>query len=240
MNTFRVEPNVFRRFPGMQLVIAVTHGLRNESLSSELGEFWRDAWLNVSELDLIDARKHPHIDDWRTQFRELGVSMKRFPTSIEALLRRALKGGELFRINPLVDFYNALSLRHVCPAGAFDLDALDAPIALRFTGDGDQFQALDSDDVIAVSAGEIGYLSGNNVLTRHFMWRQSRLALVSADSRNIFMVSEVPAAAGNAVAAAMENSMRQGLEAYFNCQCQTFVMAEGDESIEWSLPAPQR
>ena len=49
--------------------------------------------------------------------------MKRFPISIEAMLRRALKGGA-FRINPLVDLYNALSLRHICPAGAVDLDAV--------------------------------------------------------------------------------------------------------------------
>jgi hypothetical protein len=29
------------------------------------------------------------------------------------------------RINPVVDFYNTLSLRHVCRAGAFDLERLD-------------------------------------------------------------------------------------------------------------------
>jgi DNA/RNA-binding domain of Phe-tRNA-synthetase-like protein len=40
----------------------------------------------------------------------MGVSGRKFPSSIEALLRRAFKGGEPLRINPLVDFYNAVSL----------------------------------------------------------------------------------------------------------------------------------
>ncbi|MDP8946327.1 MAG: hypothetical protein M3N03_10425 [Actinomycetota bacterium] len=40
----------------------------------------------------------------------MGVSGRKFPSSIEDLLRRAFKGGEPLRINPLVDFYNAVSL----------------------------------------------------------------------------------------------------------------------------------
>ena len=233
MNTFRVEADVFRCFPGMQLVVAVTHGLSNASVPSELDDFWSAAWSSVGSLNLDDARKHPHVDDWRMRFREQGVSMKRFPTSIEALLRRALKGGELFRINPLVDFYNALSLRHVCPAGAFDLNDLEAPIELRFSVDGDQYQALDADQVISVVAGEIAYASASNVLTRHFMWRQSRLALISADSSDIFMVSEIPAAAGRDVADSMRSAMEHGLANFFGRECETFIMTEGDDQIAW-------
>jgi hypothetical protein len=40
----------------------------------------------------------------------MGVSGRKFPSSIEDLLRRAFKGGEPLRINPLVDFYNVVSL----------------------------------------------------------------------------------------------------------------------------------
>ena len=233
MRSFQVEAEIFRRFEGMHLVVAVTAELSNSATSADLEGYWRDAWASVSDLGLDDARKHPHIDDWRVRFRELGVSMKRFPTSIEALTRRALKGGALFNINPLVDFYNALSVRHLCPAGAFDLGVLSSPIELRFTVGGEQFQALDADDTVSVAAGEIGYMSGHNVLTRHFMWRQARLALVSAETSDVFMVSEIPAAAGAAVAQRMKADMEEGLQRFFGCGCQSFVMSEGDERIEW-------
>ena len=48
------------------------------------------------------------------------------PCSAEALLARVLKGGELPRINALVDTYNAVSVRHLIPVGGEDLDRLEA------------------------------------------------------------------------------------------------------------------
>ena len=76
--------------------------------------------------------------------------MRHFPTSIEALLRRAMKGGSPFRINPLVDFYNAVSLRRVVPVGGFDLDRVPGPLSVRLTRDGDTFSALDADGAVPV------------------------------------------------------------------------------------------
>lgn len=232
-NNFTVEPRVFDAFPGMQLVIAVVDDLDNRTARAGVSKFWREAWQGVAHLGVEDAREHANIAAWRADFAALGVSMKRFPTSIEALLRRALKGGEPFSINPLVDFYNALSLRHVCPAGAFDLAALPAPIALRLTTAEDSFTAFDADSAAAVAPGEIAYASGNAVLTRHFMWRQSKLALVDADSQRIFLVSEIPAAAGSSGAQAMHDAMVSGLQEFFACECRSFVMHTGCTMVSW-------
>ena len=217
----------------MHLAVAVVEGIDNRTGANVLNTFWDDAWSGVNALGFDDARKHPYVDAWRQGFRELGVSMKRFPTSIEALLRRALKGGDVFRINPLVDFYNALSLIHVCPAGAFDLDVVDNTVALRMTRNTDSFQALDSDELIQVDAGEIAYASGDNVLTRHFMWRQSRLALVSERTRNVFLVSEIPGCAGAEVAQAMRTSMVDGLSRFFGRDCVSTVLSMGDSGYQW-------
>ena len=78
------------------------------------------------------------------------MSGKKFPSSIEALLRRALKGGPPVYINPLVDLYNAVSLAHTVPAGGFDLTDLDDRQELRFPREGDTFQALDEDSPVPV------------------------------------------------------------------------------------------
>jgi len=114
---FAADQRLFKAFPGMHLVVAIVYDLDNRGARPTVSDFWRDAWEIAASLGIEDARAHPHVDAWRRDFAALGVSMKRFPTSIEALLRRALKGGEPFSINPLVDSYNALSLLHVCPAG---------------------------------------------------------------------------------------------------------------------------
>jgi DNA/RNA-binding domain of Phe-tRNA-synthetase-like protein len=122
--------------------------------------------------------------------RGIGAPHKEFPTSVESLVRRALKQPEPFRIHPVVDFYNALSLAHVVPAGAFDLDAVSG-VELRLTRAGDTFHSLDAEAAEAVAAGEVAYASGPQVLTRHLVWRQSRLALIAEGTRNALLMSEL-------------------------------------------------
>ena len=130
---------------------------------------------------------------WRERFQAIGISSKEFPTSIEALLRRALKGSEPRSINPLVDFCNCfdtISLRHCVPAGAFDLAQVPGPLELRLTRPGDTFLALDAGTPLDVPPGEVAYATGQTILTRHFVWRQSRAGLIEPATRNVFLVAE--------------------------------------------------
>ena len=171
-----------------------------------------------------------------SSFRGTGVSAKKFPTSIEAMLRRALKGGTPFHINPLVDFYNALSLHHVVPAGAWDLDEILEDLQLRFTRPGDRFTALDASEAIAVAEDEIAYACGEVVLTRHFMWRQAKQALVSAETRNVFLVSEIPGIAGPGVAEAMRRDMVSGLEQHFGVESASAILDRDRPVFDASSP----
>ena len=221
-----VEPRIFEYFPGLHLAVAVARGARNTP-SEALERRWREAWREAGARDLPNAQSHPYVNAWREHLRGAGVSGKKFPTSIEAMLRRALKGGEPFHINPLVDFYNALSLHHVVPAGAWDLDEVPEDLQLRVTRAGDHFTALDETEAVAVAEGEIAYASGPVVLTRHFMWRQARQALVRPETRNVFLISEIPGIAGRSVAEAMRRDMVSGLEEHFGVEAKSALLDSG-------------
>jgi DNA/RNA-binding domain of Phe-tRNA-synthetase-like protein len=123
--------------------------------------------------------------------REAGISGRKFPSSIESLLRRAYKGGDPPHFNPLVDFYNAVSLRHVVPAGGFDLEEIDETLELRLTRAGDAFHPLDGSAAESVGEGEVAYASGAEILTRHFVYKQSRKALLTVSTTSLFLVGEV-------------------------------------------------
>lgn len=84
--------------------------------------------------------------------------------------------------NPLVDFYNLVSLTHVVPTGGFDLAEVGSELRLRLTRDGDLFTALDEPAPLEVGAGEVAYAAGTTVLTRHFVWRQARTGLINSDN----------------------------------------------------------
>ena len=142
---FSVDPEIFARLHGMRLAVVVARGVDNRAGRPGVDEAWSSAWAAAagSAAPYGNAQSHPRVLAWRQRLQAIGVSMRHFPTSIEALLRRAMKGGTPFRINPLVDFYNAVSLRHTVPVGGFDLDRVPEPLAVRLTREGDTFSALD-------------------------------------------------------------------------------------------------
>ena len=84
---FDVDPKIFSFFPGMHLVVAVPETLTNSDSEGLVSTYWNQAWLAAGNLDLPNAQSHLHVRQFREQFHGIGVSHKKFPTSIEALLR---------------------------------------------------------------------------------------------------------------------------------------------------------
>jgi DNA/RNA-binding domain of Phe-tRNA-synthetase-like protein len=156
----------------------------------------------------------------------LGVSSKAFPSSIEALLRRALKAGDPFSINALVDFYNTLSLRHVVPVGGFDLDQLHDPLELRLTREGDTFTALGEQTAMPVPAGEVAYADGQSILTRHFVWRQAQMGLITPYTHSVFLVSEILDEVGQDVAEAVLADLQTGIQTFFKVPIHAYLLDE--------------
>ncbi len=231
---FVVAPEIFERFPGMRIAVAVAHGVDNAGDRPALAEEWRAAWASAAEAAAHgNAQSHPRVRPWRERFRAIGVSGKEFPSSIEAMLRRAMKGGEPFRINPLVDFYNAVSLRHVVPAGGFDLDQLRGPLELRLSRDGDHFTALDADAPIPIPPGEIAYLDGRTVLTRHFVWRQARMGLITPATRSVVLLSEIPGEVGEDVARQVLADLAAGLRDHFGAALSACTVDVASPSCSW-------
>ena len=72
----------------------------------------------------------PGAADARTLYKALGIDPTKTRPSNEALLRRALKGETLYRINTLVDALNLVSLRTQLPFGLYDLDRVRPPVVL--------------------------------------------------------------------------------------------------------------
>jgi DNA/RNA-binding domain of Phe-tRNA-synthetase-like protein len=221
-----IAPEVFGVLPGLRVVAVTAEGMAPRA-PDEIAERWRRAWTDIHHrFGLANAQSHPHVQSWRTAMKRAGVSHKDHPTSIEALVRRALKSPEPFRVNASVDFYNAVSLRHVVPAGAYDLEALPAPLELRLSRQGDRFQALDSGVEEEVPAGELSYAAGASVVTRHLVWRQSRLGLVTAGTRSAVFVSEI-LPGQEELAVEVERSLVRGLGDLFGARVASAVLSEG-------------
>jgi DNA/RNA-binding domain of Phe-tRNA-synthetase-like protein len=232
---FSVEPEVFARFPGMRLAVVVARGVDNRADHPSVAREWAETWAGAPAAGALhaNAQSHPRIVPWRQRFQAAGVSMRQYPTSIEALLRRAMKGGAPFHINPLVDFYNSVSLRHAVPVGGFDLERVTGPLTVRLTREGDTFAALDGNGPVPVPPGEIAYATGTTVLTRHLMWRQAKDGLIHPETRSVFLVSESLPEAGTGVAETVLADLKSGVARSFGASVESFVVDAATPRIEW-------
>ncbi len=145
---FCVDSEIFKFFPGIRFVCVAAEGINPEKINTEAIEHMlREGWKIAGQAAFMygNPQFHPNIKPWVARLKAIGVSRKKFPNSIESMVRRAGKGGEAFHIIPLVDFYNSIALSHIVPAGGFDIDQMQEGLSLRLSREGDRFMALDEE-----------------------------------------------------------------------------------------------
>jgi DNA/RNA-binding domain of Phe-tRNA-synthetase-like protein len=235
---FVVSPKIFELYPGLKLPVVVAQGLEPTANSIRVEKLWREAWEEAGLLasTYANAQSHPRVAAWREAMAATGVSGRKYPSSVESLLRRAFKGGEPPRVNPLVDFYNSISLRYVVPAGGFDLALLGDALELRLTREADTFRPLDSASAERVEPKEVAYASGNEILTRHFVWKQSHTGLLSESTRSVFLVSEVLGEveeSADGLAQAVLEDLCEGLRRHFGAEPVNFLVEQRVPAASW-------
>jgi DNA/RNA-binding domain of Phe-tRNA-synthetase-like protein len=139
---------------------------------------------------------HPHLAAWRDAFRSFGVKPKRAVCSAEALIAR----GELPRINPLVDRYNAVSVRWAVPVGGEDLDHVAPPVRLMFASGSEPFDGGDPP-----RPGEVVWADALGVTCRRWNWRQGvRTRLTDSTTAAYFLFDALPVFDDASLSGAME------------------------------------
>jgi tyrosyl-tRNA synthetase len=141
------------------------------------------AALAPSDPGASPLRDDPRVAVWRAAFTSLGLNPNRYPSSIEALAGRALKGGAIPSATTLVDLANAVALRHLVPAGAHDLDTLSGDLGVRLSRAGDTFAT--GGQVESLPPGEPVYAAGSEVRTRRWVWRQADNGRLTPQSARI-------------------------------------------------------
>lgn len=82
------------------------------------------------------------LTEARKLYKSFGVDPSRTRPSSEALLRRVLKGHELYHINGLVDTCNLASLQFLLPIGMYDLALIQGDVTLKVGAEGDGYAGI--------------------------------------------------------------------------------------------------
>ncbi|MFD3326582.1 B3/4 domain-containing protein [Streptomyces sp. NPDC058701] len=192
MTAFRISPAVVEAFPDTLIAVVTATGLRGHEPWPATAAAQQDleqqlaagAWQPADESD-------PRIEAWHTAYRSFGTNPRRIRPSVDALGRRLAKKGTLPRINPAVDSYNTVSIRHGLPAGAFDLHHVTGDVEIRYADGSETFTPLGEPDTVEhPKPGEIIYTDTADVLTRHWNHRDAHRTRVTEDSTHVAFVLE--------------------------------------------------
>ena len=177
-------------FPRFRVAVVVASNIevaseRSAELAALIGEreaACRERW---GKTDLAEI---PGIAAWRQAYRAFGIKRTSYRSSVERLVKNVLAGRALPEINNFVDAYNAVSLAHVMPLGADDLDKVAGDLAFRYSRLGDQFLDMAGGEAEGAETdppkeGEIVYADGEKILCRRWNWRQDMRSLVTPLTR---------------------------------------------------------
>ncbi|OII64283.1 hypothetical protein BJP40_20800 [Streptomyces sp. CC53] len=211
MTTFRLAPAVAEAFPDTLIALVTATGLRGHEPWPETSAALEDlerrladgSWRPADETD-------PRIEAWHTAYRSFGTNPRRIRPSVDALGRRLAERGALPRINPAVDAYNAVSVRHGLPAGAFDLDHVSGAVDIRHADGSESFTPLGEPGTTEVpKPGEVVYADTAGVLTRHWNHRDAHRTRVTEDSTRVtFLLETLHAARDGALLTTAAQELR--------------------------------
>ena len=191
---YSVSADIFLRYPGYIRGVVVAHEVSNGPSPPQLVQLLRDAESSVRDRMVLEqVTEEPRIKAWREAYRSFGAKPAEFRSSIEAMVRRILRGDELPTINALVDIGNIVSLRHLVPAGGHAIDTLTDDIELRFATGREQFVPFGAEEMEHPLPGEVVFVEGDTVLTRRWTWRQANHTLTLPDTKAIeFNIDGLP------------------------------------------------
>lgn len=84
----------------------------------------------------------PALAEARNLYKAFGTDPSRHRPSSEALLRRVLKGEDLYRIDDAVDGCNLASLTFLLPIGMYDLARIQGDVAIRRGQSGEAYPGI--------------------------------------------------------------------------------------------------
>jgi len=205
MQRFVVEDSFWELFPealiGAIVVRGVDNGRNAEACAALLIE---QAERTAREIAEEEIGALAAVEPWRRAYQAFGVKPSKYKSSIEGLLRSA-KAGRARSINPLVDLYNAVSLKHRLPCGGEDLRATVGDIRLT-RGEGDEvFVPLGGTSSEPPPPGAVIYRDNLGAICSCWNWREAdRTKLTEATTDAFLCIEALPPTRTEALRSACE------------------------------------
>lgn len=229
-----INPKLFADFDNPRVGIVVARNVDNTKNNpdlvkqiSELSETIRGTYKSET------LSKTPVIAAWREAHRIFGSKPKDYPSSIEALYKRILRGQDIGAINPLVDIYNLISLRFMLTAGGEDLDNMQGDLQLTYASDHEvPVVVLGKDEAQTPFKGEVIYKDDVGTICRRWNWREVSRTILTDKTTNAILVLEAINPITDKVLQTAMNELSNLIELYCKGTVNSVILDERNSSSE--------
>lgn len=234
MKKFEIAEEVFDRIPNGFFGVVAVEGMNNKEDIPALEQMLAEN-IKACEKDFdgIKVKNSEDIAPYREAFKAIGINPNRYMCSIEALLDRIAKGKGFPHINPAVDLGNAVSIKYHLPIGAHDMQTIESALEVRFADSEDIFVPFGGGEEEKPEESEVVYVSGHEVRTRRWTWRQSEIGKITENTRDVFFpIDGFSDINGDKVRMAVEE-LADLAEKYFNVKAKIGYIDKEHRTFEW-------
>lgn len=115
-------------------------------ISEENSELWREIEAVSGTIghsgELAEVGSNPAIRASRMAYRRCGKDPSRYRLSSEALMRRVVKGHQLYRVNNVVDLVNLISLKSGMSIGGYDVEKISGSVIFDLGKKDEPYEAI--------------------------------------------------------------------------------------------------
>lgn len=140
-----------------------------------------------SQMTLEDAKDDPIFRSYRDLYWTFGMDPTKLRVSSEAVLRRVLRGLNLWRISDIVDIINLASAYHKIPIGLIDTSKLDGDLVIRTAHNGEIFQRIGGKK-ITCRGREIVVADDKKIVCLGYATHDSERTMITKDTRSALVL----------------------------------------------------
>ncbi|HLO60349.1 MAG TPA: phenylalanine--tRNA ligase beta subunit-related protein [Bacteroidales bacterium] len=185
MNSIEVKIGKVIRDLNPLVTLGIIEGkVTNSSYNAELWNEIQNSTTHIRQSLSFEAIKdQPQVAATRKMYSLCGKDPSRYRPSAEALMRRIVKGQDLYQINTLVDIINLVSLKTGFSIGGFDAAYIEGTVELSmgradeiYNGIGRGLLNIENLPVLRDSKGPIGNPTSDEERTSirpettHILW----------------------------------------------------------------------
>ncbi|MFI3124503.1 B3/4 domain-containing protein [Streptococcus suis] len=235
MTQFIIDQSFWNLFPQAKIGVLLLKNYQNSDQSSqEIIQLLEDS-LPLAQAHLTEDvfSDNPVIQVYRKAYQQFKTK-KGARSSIEALLKRVSGNNPVRSINPLVDIYNAASLRYALPVGAEDLDTFVGNLQLTITEGGDEFYLIGDDTNQPTLPGELCYKDQAGAVCRCFNWRDGERTMITDQTKNAFLVIELLDIERLDALQEALNFIEEAAQQYLQAETSQFILDHANPHISLS------